>query len=284
MTQGTIDFRPANILTLVFGLDDLTEEELLKLVGEPKTSAVVIDLDSGKGHDLETAPKYLVYPVNWDRASEKRAESRLKIESACVIDFGESFEMSHPPTEVGMPQAYCSPEQVLENTIGRASDLWALGCTLFEIRTGRKLFDTFDDDVEECLDAIVTIMGRFPEPWWSETWERRRDFFEDSADANGRPIEVRERRADTSGQVPDGRKEETSAVNFERARPRSLEETIAQGFVYSREASLETICKGISNEETGVFADLLTKLLRYDADQRISASEVFQHEWFKFGI
>ena len=256
----------------------------MKLVGEPKTVAVVTDLDSGKGHDLETAPRYLVYPLNWDRALKQGAELKLKIGSACVIDFGESFEIRDPPAEVGIPQVYCSPEQVLENKVGRASDLWALGCTLFEIRTGRKLFDAFDDDVDECLDAIVTIMGRFPEPWWSETWERRRDFFEDSADANGRAIEVRERRSDTSGQVPDGRKEETRAVNFERARARSLEEAIAEGFVYSRDTSLEAICKVISVEEARILAGLLAKLLKYDPEERISATEVLEHDWFRIGI
>jgi serine/threonine protein kinase len=157
------DFRPANILTQIGGLDGLSEEDVLKTLGTPQTTRVLTHDD--ESHDLVTAPQYLVYPVNWDDVLNDETPIKLSTGSACLTDFGESFEINDPPAEVGIPQVYCSPEQVLERRPGKASDLWALGCTLFEIRTGRKLFDTFDDDPDEYLYKVATILGKLPEPW-----------------------------------------------------------------------------------------------------------------------
>jgi serine/threonine protein kinase len=123
-----------------------------------------------------------VYPLYWDEVLIDAPGSNLTAGSACLTDFGESFQILTPPTELGIPQSYCSPEQVFEQKIGRECDLWALGCTLFEIRTRRKLFGTFDNDMDDHLCTVATILGKYPEPWWSETWEMRCNYFENDAD------------------------------------------------------------------------------------------------------
>jgi len=66
---------------------------------------------------------------------------------SCLIDLGQSFEVSQPPNsdDVGIPGPYRSPELILDKTAGIGSDLWALGCTLFEIWTGRGQFCPFDE-------------------------------------------------------------------------------------------------------------------------------------------
>lgn len=79
----------------------------------------------------------------------------------------------------------------MDKVVGVGSDIWALGCTLFEIRTGRKLFDTFDDDQDEYLCKMAMMLGKLPEPWWSTTWEARKLFFEDNVDGDGRVVEIR---------------------------------------------------------------------------------------------
>lgn len=105
-------------------------------------------------HDEVTAPQYLVYPVRWCDV-----DSRHISPEPCLIDFGESFKASDPPEDLGIPAPYRSPEIILEKTAGVGSDLWALGCTLFEIRTGRKMFNLFDDDDDAYLDAMVQVLG-----------------------------------------------------------------------------------------------------------------------------
>jgi serine/threonine protein kinase len=93
-----------------------------------------------------------------------------------------------PPEDLGIPGPYRSPELILHKVAGFGSDLWALGCTPFEIRTGRKLFSPFDDEDDDYLDAIIQVLGKLPEPWWSTTWEARRRLYEDEADEQGRAV------------------------------------------------------------------------------------------------
>lgn len=151
-----LDFRPANILIRISGLNGLSKEKVLAIFGDPETTQVVtID---GESHNKDSAPQYLVYPIEWDAV--KFDETGITDTNCpCVIDFGESYEISNPPTELGIPQVYCAPENALENQIGIGSDLWALACTLFEIRTGRKIFPGFDGDQDDVSSYCVSAHG-----------------------------------------------------------------------------------------------------------------------------
>src|SRR5262249_7847519 len=47
--------------------------------------------------------------------------------------------------------AYMSPEQAKGKTVDRRSDVWAFGCLLFEMRTGKRAFD--GEDLSDTLAA-----------------------------------------------------------------------------------------------------------------------------------
>ena len=210
----------------------------------------------GEPHNLSSAPQYLVCPLDWDYVVESsEIGANMITYKACVIDFGESYEVSSPPLDLGIPMAYCAPEYDLEKKTGISNDLWALGCTLFEIRAGRKLFDMFEDELDEHLFIIATILGKMPEPWWSETWEGRRENFKDGVDEAGRVM------AASSNILISG-------------RPRSLREAIT----FFNKRGLDEV----SQKEVNIFVDLLAKLLRYRPAERISAREALEHDWFKF--
>jgi serine/threonine protein kinase/Tol biopolymer transport system component len=71
--------------------------------------------------------------------------------------------LSPAATQIGVilgTAAYMSPEQAKGRPADRRADMWAFGCVLFEMLTGRRVFD--GDDV---TDFVVAVLSR--EPDWS---------------------------------------------------------------------------------------------------------------------
>ena len=62
------------------------------------------------------------------------------------------FAYPKPPQSLGTPRPYRSPELMLDIKASIGSDVWALACTLFQIGTGRKLFEAFDNEDDDYLD------------------------------------------------------------------------------------------------------------------------------------
>jgi serine/threonine-protein kinase len=99
-----------------------------------------------------------------------------------VLDFGLAKAYESGPTNVALSNsptismaatnagmilgtaAYMSPEQAKGRPVDRRTDIWAFGCVLYEMLTGRQAFD--GDDVTEVLAAVVRgepDWGRLPE-------------------------------------------------------------------------------------------------------------------------
>src|SRR5688572_13779090 len=78
-------------------------------------------------------------------------------------DLSKSPTLASGHTAAGLilgTAAYMSPEQARGKTVDRRTDIWAFGCVLYEMLTGRKAFD--GETVTDVLAAVVTR-----DPDWS---------------------------------------------------------------------------------------------------------------------
>ena len=117
-----------------------------------------------------------------------RPDGRVK-----VLDFGlakamertgRSSSMSMSPTittpamtQAGMilgTAAYMSPEQARGKPVDRRADIWAFGAVLFEMLTGRQMFEG-----ETVADTLAKILER--EPDWQRLPPGRRGHSENSS-------------------------------------------------------------------------------------------------------
>ncbi|KAK1763008.1 Serine/threonine-protein kinase-like protein [Phialemonium atrogriseum] len=170
------------------------------------------------------------------------------------------------PTKFGIPMDYRAPEMILDGSASTTADLWSLGCTLFEIRTGQRLFSIstlLGRDKGQYLTEVALLIGRPSDPWWT-SWDYRDRIFETSKDPDCRTVKVRPGALDP--RTPD---------------PRSIREKLATCHHCTWSECAHELHQLVPEVETKLLADLLGKLLRYEPGERLAAQDVLKHDWFK---
>jgi len=237
---------------------------VLREFGKP--DRVTIFTTSGSIPTEPSAPRHLVGPIDF-----RNVDPRFITNKACMIDLGQSFHPSTPPEELGIPRIYGTPELLLEKTAGFGSHLWALGCTIYQIRTGRKLFNLFDQEIDDLLYSMVLLRGPLPQPWWT-TWKLRKDIFKDEADAEGRAMKVEPLTAEQEAKM-------RSNVHASVAQdPRCFADSLAPGYWYTE--GERWVHRVVREAETNLFADLLGRIMKYNPNDRMTARAALHHEWF----
>lgn len=139
-------------------------------------------------------------------------------------------------------------ESTLAELIGPACDIWALGCTLFEIRLQGQLVQMINDP-DRALEALVGFFGKLPEPWWSE-WKARDQFF-----------------------TEDG--ERLKWKHFRLHQTISYTMQILENRKPVKEFTMP-------EAEQGAFEAFVTWILRYKPEDRPNVDELIQHPWFRW--
>jgi hypothetical protein len=86
-----------------------------------------------------------------------------------LSDFGMAFEAVEGGAMVkGGTPFYLSPEAAAGLSRDFRSDLYSLGVTLFELTFGRLPYRLSNRSLKECLDAHLSRVPEFPEPWPAE--------------------------------------------------------------------------------------------------------------------
>ncbi|KAI8958269.1 kinase-like protein [Daldinia sp. FL1419] len=251
------DLRPGNILMQIQGIDDMSRDELLQLMGEPKH--VRIRTLSGRP-PAPRAPEYCVLPTDYSWAH------KLTTASIAITDFGESFFLKTLPGLFGIPYGYAAPEVLMPRIgpVGRHSDIWSLACTLFEVRNGSPLFaGDYDGELGRVLGDIQFYLGPLPKAQLgiqiSTEFENLLKEKEDrSAEAKGRLLE--ESGYSDIFEAALG-KEQTMYLDWDRS-----DEVFK--FRYPKDDVLG-------------LADLLRGMLKYIPGDRVDIDGVLSHYWVK---
>ncbi|KND87254.1 Dual specificity tyrosine-phosphorylation-regulated kinase 1B [Tolypocladium ophioglossoides CBS 100239] len=242
------------------------EERLLSLLKEPKTVDNRIREDSHPTPEIPYAPKYLVFSVDFPGDVDPSAI----LPRTQVIDFGQSFDISHRPLPAafGIPTNYAAPEVILDGSGSVAMDLWSLGCTLYEIRLGRRLFNV--PQMIRLVEAdyvytLAALLGEPPEPWAEYCVES-----DDESDAE----------TSSSNSSSENDEDEDACIEPQVERARSIQEKLGSCQDCTWQECAHPQFQLISEAEAATLADLLEKLLRYRPEERLSAQDVLEHPWF----
>jgi serine/threonine-protein kinase SRPK3 len=145
--------------------------------GAPEVEPVV-RLD-GKPPSGTGVPSYAIPPVWLGIASD---EIELNNSKLLLSDFGAAFcpsdkscFESHAPLVIRPPEAFFEPTTPLSF----ASDIWSLGCTIFELLAHRSLIDGILAPQDEITAQQVHLQGRLPSEWWNK-WEQRSKWFDEA--------------------------------------------------------------------------------------------------------
>jgi len=109
----------------------------------------------------EPAPRYVVQPASFTGGG-----SQWLRDNNSIIDFGISFLADDTPKDLGIPPRFTAPEAWFEMAAGKITDLWALGCTLYTLRSGVTLIQLFWGGTSlEVISGTCSFLGPLQERW-----------------------------------------------------------------------------------------------------------------------
>jgi serine/threonine-protein kinase SRPK3 len=143
----------------------------------------VIRLDTNAASMDPGVPSYVVPPVWLGVPSNEVTLGEAKL---LLSDFGVAFRPSdgsrfesYTPLILRPPEAFFEPETPLTFN----SDIWSLGCVIFELLAHRSLIDGFLAHQDEITAQQVELQRPMPFQWW-EKWEKRPKWYDEA----GKPL------------------------------------------------------------------------------------------------
>lgn len=156
-------------------------QQLYARYGEPEQEPVV-RLDTQASTD-SGVPSYAVSSAWLGVPSNEITPGEAKL---MLSDFGVAFRPgdmsrfeSYTPLTLRPPEAFFEPATPLTF----ASDIWSLGCVIFELFAHRSLIDGLLAPQDEITAQQVELQGFMPHEWWAK-WEKRAKWY----DEEGSPL------------------------------------------------------------------------------------------------
>ena len=161
-----------------------------------------------------------------------------------IIDFGNAEHFDNRDQDEIQLRYYRPPENIINEYYDTKSDIWTLGCILFEVITGEYLFDidknkkSIEKDREH-IHQMYEMFGKMPRKMTDEC-----DFSEDLFDSKGRILKHKQ-------------------CNYTNLKTELIEEY------------------NIDSEKADILSNLLGNMFKYDPKERYSANDCLNHPWFR---
>lgn len=228
----------------------------------------------------EHCPRYLVVNAHLQDSSEYISDD------IALIDFGESFLNTQPRDSTGIPSAYCSPEGFFDGCgdLGFSSDIWALGCTLIEVRQGSCPFG--NGDIWSLMPHWEDLSGPMPEPF--------RTSLADDAEV---PEDLQQWVSLDQEEMDSWRRQHMLPTGISSALLHDLSEEIQylvplaegeeapapppQGYYIWCSPGNKVLSASIPEEEVSLLFDLAKKIFPWTPKDRLPAAHILQHAWLQ---
>lgn len=161
-----LDLHTGNILLALPNLASWSLQQLYITLGAPETE--LITRTDGLS-PTPSAPKFSV------SRPDPAALANLATGAIRIIDFGEAFLDAEAPIPrcLQTAVAVAAPEVLFDSRaeVGRAVDVWALGCALVEVFGEGRLVESYFVVREEVIADLVRMLGAMPARWggWGGT-------------------------------------------------------------------------------------------------------------------
>ena len=169
-----------------------------------------------------------------------------------IIDFGSAIKLDKNKNPYGIinTRQYRSPEVILQSCgINEKTDIWSIGCILYELYTGDLLFATHGNEEQLCL--IQKACGHYPE--WMVKETSYKDLYKLFSKC--------------------GEHENDYVINVEKcAKPDEIKKAI------ENQKTLDEFV----HPSHKLFSDFLKYLLNVNPKERPNASEALKHHFFKY--
>lgn len=175
--------------------------------------------------------------------------------SVKIADLGNAtYSHSHFTNQIQTRQ-YRSPEIILKyKAWGALTDIWSLGCIIFELITGDFLFDPYDgklfDKDEDHLAQIIELLGAYPSDEYLIDCKLTSKHFKLEAVTN-----------------------KVVLKNIDGLKFWGLEEVFVEKYKFLR-----------GDPQVRMMSDLILKCLKFNPGERFDCRSLLAHPWLRDGI
>ncbi|WEW58184.1 hypothetical protein PRK78_003652 [Emydomyces testavorans] len=295
------DVTTANILFSLSDFDRFTEADIYDLFGPPATGE--LETESGETPGPE-APRYIVKTLDFLSSPINIITHDIKL-----VDFDQCFPVSSPPKRMlSTPLEFLAPEVAVGLAASPASDVWALGCCLFRLRSGVGPFEN-PYEVTSPVDLmryVIQTLGDMPREWqqilWDDDgkptkdpskgkllckWEGQRPLktllYQIWDEPEGRVVQTGTAKPEDEDWIANDEDRNPFPPCFSDMMWKPTAVKVDNLYLHGYDREWLTLSEGIPKipeHEADLLYDLLSRIFVYDPERRPSAREVLSHPWF----